>query len=119
MSYLLQLQSTLTEKNEQLARLQTCVSKLNQLQDEFIHNRYLVDDPELTPSTWHGTLANSFNDIREDMKEAYNDLSTSQINTSRTTLEDKMTSLRIEIGFVETSITNEKQRLENEAKEKR
>ncbi|MCA0993821.1 YwqH-like family protein [Guptibacillus hwajinpoensis] len=119
MSYLFQLQSNLAEKREQLARLETCTRKLDSIQDEFIHNRHLVDDPELTPSTWHGTLADSFKNIRDDMKEAYNDISTSQLNSVQSTLEDKVTRLRIEIGMIESSISHEKQRLANEEKERK
>ncbi|MGG1684328.1 MULTISPECIES: YwqH-like family protein [Bacillales] len=118
MSYLFQLQSDLTEKREQLARLETCTRNLDSIQDEFIHNRHMVDDPELTPSTWHGTLADSFKNNREDMKEAYNDISISQLNSVQSTLEDKITRLRIEIGMVESSISHEKLRLKNEEKER-
>ncbi len=119
MSYLSYLQSEIAEKRAQLVRLQSSLVKLDSLQGEFMQNKQLVDQPELTPSTWAGELANSFQNIREDMKASYQDLSINQVNTALNTMENKADHLRREIQTLEFNITQEIHRLEEEARERR
>lgn len=119
MSYLSYLQSEVAEKRAQLIRLQASLTKLDGLQSEFLQNKQLVDQPELSPTTWAGELANSFQNIREDMKMAYQDLSINQLNFALTTMENKADYLRREIQALELNITQEKHRLEEEARERR
>jgi Domain of unknown function (DUF5082) len=119
MSYLSYLQSEIAEKRAQLIRLQASLTKLDGLQSEFIQNKQLVDQPELTPTTWAGELANSFQNIREDMKMAYQDLSINQVNSALNTMENKADHLRREIQALELNITQEIHRLEEEARERR
>ena len=119
MSYLSYLQSEIAEKRAQLVRLQSSLVKLDSLQGEFIQNKQLVDQPELTPTTWAGELANSFQNIREDMKASYQDLSINQVNSALNTMENKAADLRHEIQTLEFNITQEIHRLEEEARERR
>ncbi|WLR59189.1 hypothetical protein [Guptibacillus hwajinpoensis] len=49
MSYLSYLQSEVAEKRAQLIRLQASLTKLDGLQSEFLHNKQLIDQPELSP----------------------------------------------------------------------
>ncbi|WP_273853480.1 YwqH-like family protein [Guptibacillus spartinae] len=119
MSYLSYLQSEIAEKRAQLVRLQSSLVKLDGLQGEFIQNKQLVDQPELTPTTWAGELANSFQNIREDMKASYQDLSINQVNSALNTMENKAADLRREIQTLEFNITQEIHRLEEEARERR
>ncbi|MCA0172647.1 DUF5082 family protein [Bacillus sp. RAR_GA_16] len=119
MSYLSYLQSEIAEKRAQLVRLQSSLVKLDSLQGEFIQNKQLVDQPELTPTTWAGELANSFQNIREDMKASYQDLSINQVNSALNTMENKAADLRREIQTLEFNITQEIHRLEEEARERR
>ncbi len=119
MSYLSYLQSEIAEKRAQLVRLQSSLVKLDSLQGEFMQNKQLVDQPELTPSTWAGELANSFQNIREDMKASYQDLSINQVNSALNTMENKAADLRREIQTLEFNITQEIHRLEEEARERR
>ncbi|MDO6654410.1 DUF5082 family protein [Anaerobacillus sp. 1_MG-2023] len=119
MSYLSYLQSEVAEKRAQLIRLQASLTKLDGLQSEFLQNKQLVDQPELSPATWAGELANSFQNIREDMKMAYQDLSINQLNFALTTIENKADYFRREIQALELNITQEKHRLEEEARERR
>ena len=119
MSYLSYLHSEVAEKRAQLIRLQSGLVKLDGLQSEFIQNKQLVEQPELTPTTWAGELANSFQNIREDMKTAYQDISVNQLNFALTTMENKADHLRREIQALELNITQEIHRLEEEARERR
>ncbi|WP_273834303.1 YwqH-like family protein [Guptibacillus sedimenti] len=119
MSYLSYLQSEIAEKRAQLVRLQSSIVKLDGLQNEFIQNKQLVEQPELTPTTWAGELANSFQNIREDMKASYQNLSINQVNSALNTMENKADHLRREIQTLEFNITQEIHRLEEEARERR
>ncbi|MYL64451.1 DUF5082 domain-containing protein [Bacillus hwajinpoensis] len=119
MSYLSYLQSEIAEKRAQLVRLQSSIVKLDGLQTEFIQNKQFVEQPELTPTTWAGELANSFQNIREDMKASYQDLSINQVNSALNTMENKADHLRREIQTLEFNITQEIHRLEEEARERR
>lgn len=119
MSYLSYLQSEVAEKQVQLIRLQSSLTKLEGIQNEFFQNKQLIDTPELSPATWEGELANSFKNIREDMKLAYQDVSTNQLNTAMITMENKAKYLRYEIQALEMNITQERHRIEQEALERR
>jgi predicted nucleic acid-binding Zn-ribbon protein len=119
LSYLPYLQSQLSEKKEQLIRLKNCVTKLDDLQNEFIQNQKLVKDPELTSSTWQGTLANKFEEIREDLSFSFKDISQTQLNIALTTLENKIESINIEIQSLQNSIEAEKARIEMERRKER
>ncbi|KMM39170.1 YwqH-like family protein [Guptibacillus hwajinpoensis] len=119
MSYLSYLQSEIAEKQVQLIRLQSSLTKLEGIQNEFFQNKQLIDTPELSPATWEGELANSFKNIREDMKLAYQNLSANQLNTAIITMENKAQYLRYEIQSLEMNITQERHRLEEEARERR
>jgi septal ring factor EnvC (AmiA/AmiB activator) len=114
LSYLSYLTSQLHEKREQIVRLRNSHSTLNALQGEFLQHQSSVTALDLTPTTWQGTLANAFTEIREDMLLSYKDLSHNQMDTAISTIEDKIASLRTEIQSLETSISNERARIEQE-----
>ncbi|WP_243291007.1 DUF5082 family protein [Bacillus sp. FJAT-47783] len=116
MSYLSYLQAQLREKKEQLYRLKNCASKLDALQGEFFQNQKLINDPELTSTTWNGELANKFTYVREDLSLSYKELFETQLNTVIMTIEHKVTSIKIEIQTLESSIAYEKARIEMERK---
>jgi chaperonin cofactor prefoldin len=118
LSYLAYLQSELSEKREQLERLRSCRVKLDDLQSEFSHNQKLVKEPELTSVTWKGSLANKFNDIRDDADLAYKDIFTNQLDTSLSTIDHKIENLQAEIQSLQSSIYFEKGRIERERKER-
>jgi paraquat-inducible protein B len=119
MSYLAYLQSELSEKKDQLNRLKTCVSELDVLQSEFIQDQKLTKDPVLTATTWKGTLADKFENIREDLSYSYKDISQIQLDTAITTIENKIDSINAEIRSLQQSIEAEKDRIEREERKER
>lgn len=92
--------------------------KLDDLQSEFSQYRKLVKEPELTSVTWKGSLANKFNDIREDVDLAYKDIFINQLDTSFSTIDDKIENLQAEIQSLQRSISFEKARIEREKNER-
>ncbi|MCM3169367.1 YwqH-like family protein [Peribacillus frigoritolerans] len=119
MSYLSYLQSELREKQEQLIRLKNCVSELDGLQSEFIQNQKLIKDPELTSTTWKGSLANKFMEVREVLSFSYENISQMQLNTAIMTIENEIESINIEIPSLQRSIAAERSRIEMEARKER
>ncbi|MFD6440799.1 DUF5082 family protein [Peribacillus sp. NPDC060186] len=119
MSYLSYLQSELREKQEQLIRLKNCASELDGLQSEFIQNQKLIKDPELTSTTWKGSLANKFMEVREVLSFSYENISQMQLNTAITTIENKIESINAEIQSLQRSIAAERSRIEMEARKER
>ena len=92
--------------------------KLDDLQSEFSQYRKLVKEPELTSVTWKGSLANKFNDIREDVDLAYKDIFINQLDTSFSTIDDKIENLQAEIQSLQRSISFEKAGIERERNER-
>ncbi|KAA0565855.1 DUF5082 domain-containing protein [Bacillus sp. CH30_1T] len=113
-SYLSYLTSQLHEKKEQLIRLKNAYSSVNQLQGEFLRHQTSITHPELTSSTWQGTLARKFIEVREDVILSYKDMSQTQMDTAIMSIEDKISSIRSQIQSLEISIANEQERIERE-----
>ncbi|TKH04494.1 DUF5082 domain-containing protein [Peribacillus simplex] len=119
LSYLSYLHSQLREKQEQLIRLKNCVSELDGLQSEFIQNQKLIKDPELTSTTWKGSLANKFMEVREVLSFSYENISQMQLNTAIMTIENEIESINTEIPSLQRSIAAERSRIEMEARKER
>jgi prefoldin subunit 5 len=117
MSYLSYLQSQLTEKKEQVNRLESSIRELEKIQNEFVHNRHSINDPELSSHTWKGQLANAFQEYREDLSLSYRDLYQLQLSEAITIFENKVTTLHYEIQTLQYNISQEVSRI-NEEKRK-
>ncbi|WRP06296.1 DUF5082 family protein [Rossellomorea aquimaris] len=117
LSYLSYLQSQLAEKKEQVNRLDSIIRELENIQNEFVHNRHSIEDPELSPHTWKGQLANAFQEVREDISLSYRDLYQFQLSESITIFENKVNTLHSEIQTLQYNISQEVARI-NEEKRK-
>ncbi|WP_085990844.1 YwqH-like family protein [Oceanobacillus senegalensis] len=114
MSLLASLLARLAEKREDLRRLNACEGQLGNLQGEFVQNRMLVEEPELTAQTWKGVLANEFLDIRDKMAFEYDDISNSQISRTLELLRAKIGEVQREIEVLQARIAAERARLARE-----
>ncbi|WP_113926839.1 DUF5082 family protein [Bacillus sp. P14.5] len=95
----------LREKRDQLQRLQDCSSKLQGNQQEFSVYRERITNPELSASTWRGSLADKFDEIRlQGMLHYFTDIETTQFSEVFSMLNSKMQSLNYEIQAVEYTI---------------
>ena len=104
MSSLSYLRALLAKRRAELARVTTCQTELNGLENEFFLNEKLVKSPELSASTWYGALANKFEDIRDDLGLTYKDISQTQLNTILTAVENKIEWLKNEIESIKRRI---------------
>ncbi len=95
----------LRKKQNDLSRLQTCNGQLAGKQGEFSSNQYLMTEPELTPTTWQGTLATRFDDIRANgILASYQEIQTTQFNNVFSTLSAKIQQIKQEIEYIRATI---------------
>ena len=102
LSYYLAL---LAKKQEEVRRLNVCNSSLSGKKAEFQSNQHKCLEPHLTTTTWHGTLADSFDDIREGGIEAsYLEIVGSQFSAAFSAIANKIASLEAEIEQIKRII---------------
>jgi len=95
----------LQKKQSDLRRLESCEGKLTGKQSEFSSNAYLMTEPVLTATTWKGTLATKFDDIRIDgILASYQEIQTTQFNNVFTTLSNKIQQIKQEIESILATI---------------
>ncbi|UGB31228.1 MULTISPECIES: YwqH-like family protein [Bacillaceae] len=114
MSYLSYLLQQLIEKREQLIRLKNTKTTILNLQDILVKQELSVDEPALTASLWNGNTARSFVDKREVVKSSYIDITYSQVGNAIKVIDDKISSIQVDIQTLEIKIEMEKARIENE-----
>ncbi|MBM7704394.1 YwqH-like family protein [Metabacillus iocasae] len=95
----------LREKQEQFQRLQNCHNQLQEIKQEFWSFRKSVVDPELSPATWQGSLADRFNDIRtEGIFHFYQDIESNQLTHILSTIRNQTRMLQNEIESIQQII---------------
>ncbi|HZG70416.1 MAG TPA: hypothetical protein VEY51_02685, partial [Chondromyces sp.] len=77
----------------------------NSCRQEFYSYEHLCMEPELSSVTWHGTLAESFDYIREGgMLASYQDIENRQFSLSLQVLADKIRQIEAEIAAIRAAI---------------
>jgi hypothetical protein len=95
----------LRKKQEQLHRLQDCQSQLQGIKQEYLNYNHSIVTPELTSTTWQGSLSDKFEGIRtEGILGSYQDLASTQLSNAFSTISSKMSSLKSEIVSLKQSI---------------
>lgn len=97
----------LHKKQEELRRMIECQGKVTEKQGQFSENEHKCMEPELTTTTWHGTLATSFDDIRESgIHASYLEILGSQFSAVFSAISSKIASLMAEIESIQQTIAN-------------
>lgn len=97
----------LAKKREDVQRLTACNSSLQGKQSEFNTNETKCLEPEHTATTWHGTHADKFDDIRESgIHTSYVDISGSQFSNVFSAISARISELNAEIISIEQTIAN-------------
>ena len=97
----------LHKKQEELKRLIECQGSLSEKQAQFNENEHKCLEPELTTTTWFGTLATSFDDIREaGIHASYLEITGAQFSAVFSAISNKITSLIAEIESIKQIIAN-------------
>ena len=105
MSSISALLRELAIKREHLRRLLSCQEKLNQSSYDFGANEYLCLEPQLTATSWAGSLATDFDQLRvAGILTNYQDIKTSQLNDVFRVLNDKIQDVKREIQMLEQRI---------------
>ncbi len=101
----------LAKKQLEVQRLKACKAALSGKQSEFQANQRKCLEPHLTAMTWHGNLADQFDNIREGGIEAsYLEIVGSQFNAVFTAIDNKIASLEAEIEQIKRIIEEIKAR---------
>ena len=97
----------LAKKKEDLQRLTACQASLSGKQSEFNANENKCLEPELTATTWQGTHANKFDDIRESgIHASYVDISGNQFSNVFSAISTRISELHTEIASIEQTIAS-------------
>jgi hypothetical protein len=105
----------LHKKQEEVRRLNACNTTLSGKQSQFNENEYKCTEPELSASTWQGSLATAFDEIRDSgIHTPYVEIAGSQFTSVYNSISVKLSSLITEIESIQRIIEN----LEEEAREK-
>lgn len=97
----------LHKKQEELRRLIECQGSITEKQGQFSENEHKCMEPELTTTTWHGTLATSFDDIREaGIHTSFLEIVGAQFAAVFSAISSKITSLMAEIESIQQTIAN-------------
>ena len=105
----------LQKKEEEVRRLNSCNTSLSGKKSQFNENEHKCTDPELSASTWQGSLATAFDEIRDSgIHTSFLEIAGSQFTSVYNAISIKLSSLITEIESIQRIIEN----LEEEAKEK-
>lgn len=106
-------------QKEELVQLKNCETELKGVREEFNDSKSSIKKPGLSAKTWQGSLADSFKDVRNDMKSAYDDICGKQFDDLFEKLNEGIKSLNSEIdslGKDISSLHTKIEKLEKEAK---
>ncbi len=105
----------ISKAQEELNRLYMCQSKLTYKQHEFMLLENKCLEPELSPTTWHGQHAMTFQSIRESGIHAdCADIASNQFTAIFNAISSKIAMLNAEISSLQQSISNYKEDLKKQ-----
>lgn len=109
----------LQKKEEEVRRLNACNSSLSGKQSQFNENEHKCMEPELSASTWQGSLATAFDEIRDSgIHTSYLEIAGSQFISVNNAISVKLSSLLTEIESIQRIIENLKEEAIEKAKTK-
>ncbi|KOO43021.1 YwqH-like family protein [Priestia koreensis] len=115
--YIAYLQSQVDIKRKYIEKLNICKTELIEIKSDYGEMADECMDPALSASTWHGTLATQFDNIRRDgFQAAYIELTGEKVSELITSISQKITEIQQEIASLQASIMHAQQEL-NEQKE--
>ncbi|MDM5299796.1 DUF5082 family protein [Bacillus pumilus] len=104
-------------KKEQIIELNMCRKEVKAAKTALTEANRNITLPELTSKTWFGQLADTFDDIRDEMKLAGKEIKSTQltnlldrINERINELKSDIQSLKSEVHSIEWKIEKEKQK---------
>ncbi|WP_353854286.1 DUF5082 family protein [Bacillus sp. Bos-x628] len=111
------LKADISLKKEQIIELKMCRKEVKAAKAFLSDANHIITQPDLTSHTWFGRLADTFDDLRDEMTSASQEIKSTQLNNLLNQIDDKMNdlisgiqSLENEIRSVESKIEKEKQK---------
>ncbi|MFN2746464.1 MULTISPECIES: YwqH-like family protein [unclassified Bacillus (in: firmicutes)] len=109
----------LSLKKEFLAELKACRAELKADKTEFSDSKKMITEPQLSSHTWQGSLADSFEQIRDLMKTAYNDISGKQLPDVLSKIDERIKTLQEDIHSLSQEVRSLEKKIEHEKREAR
>ncbi|MDA1477884.1 YwqH-like family protein [Bacillus changyiensis] len=114
--YLFLMKGALTGKKEDLKELKKCKEDLKTKHQEFTDWKKNIKKPGLTPTTWQGSLADSFKNARNKMKEDYNNIEGKQFDELFKKINKAISSLESDIQSLKEDIHSQEKKIEKQEK---
>ncbi|KAF1677779.1 MULTISPECIES: YwqH-like family protein [Bacillus] len=112
------VKADLHEKQEQIHQLKRVLHEIRQIKHEFSEGQRLIHRPHLNREAWRGTHAERFEDIREGMNKAYQQIKSDQVSGIIESIEGKIHSLEGDVYSIRRQITRIEHEIEKEKHKK-
>ncbi|WP_113928843.1 DUF5082 family protein [Bacillus sp. P14.5] len=105
------LNGEIRANSENLYRLRKTYQSISALQEEFIHNRRFIRQPEITHLAWNGRHASHFEELRGETEEEYMRIGTNEVGVLLDRIETKISHYENENSSLSNSISSKRDRI--------
>ncbi|MFJ5964237.1 DUF5082 family protein [Bacillus sp. NPDC093026] len=108
------LKADISLKKEQIIELKMCRKEVKAAKAFLSDANHIITQPALTSHTWFGRLADTFDDLRDEMTSASQEIKSTQLNNLLNQIDDKMNDLISDIQSLENEIRSVESKIEKE-----
>ncbi|APT44925.1 YwqH-like family protein [Bacillus safensis] len=108
------LKADISIKKEQIIELNMCRKEIKEAISNMEDAGKKITHPDLTSHTWFGHLADTFDDIREEMASASQEIKGVQLTNLVNRIDEKISDLKSEIHSLEHEIHSVERKIEKE-----
>lgn len=101
-------------KKEQIIELSMCRKEIKEAKSTLEDAGKKITHPDLTSHTWFGHLADTFDDIRDEMASASQEIKGVQLTNLVNRIDEKISDLKSEIHSLEHEIHSVERKIEKE-----
>ena len=108
------LKADISIKKEQIIELNMCRKEIKEAKSTLSDASKKITNPDLTSQTWFGHLADTFDDIRDGMASASQEIKSVQLTNLLNRIDEKINDLISEIQSLEHEIHSVERKIEKE-----
>ncbi|MDR7247619.1 YwqH-like family protein [Bacillus pumilus] len=108
------LKADISIKKEQIIELSMCRKEIKEAKSTMAYYGKKITHPDLTSHTWFGHLADTFDDIRDEMASASQEIKGVQLTNLVNRIDEKISDLKSEIHSLEHEIHSVERKIERE-----
>ncbi|WP_342689283.1 DUF5082 domain-containing protein [Bacillus pumilus] len=108
------LKADISIKKEQIIELSICRKEVKEAKSVLADANKKITHPDLTSHTWFGRLADTFDDIRDEMASASQEIKSVQLTNLVNRIDEKISDLKSEIHSLEHEIHSVERKIEKE-----